>query len=96
VKDGDAEGLVVEVFVSKLLDMGLELVKEDGGEKVFGGGFVQMMVIDFNEIDIENGFACFIDYIMRLLFFEDMSRFFFMIKSLSNVMGWVECMMFIL
>jgi hypothetical protein len=48
------------------------------------------MVIDFNQIDIENGFARFIDHTTKPPFSEDISRLAVTIKSLSNVMGRAE------
>lgn len=89
-KDGDAEGPAAEAPASKSPDTGPSLTVEDGGEKAPGGGPAQTMVIDFNEIDIENGFARFIDHTTRPPFSEDMSRLSVTIKSLSNVMGRAE------
>jgi hypothetical protein len=48
------------------------------------------MVIDFNQIDIENGFARFIDHTTKPPFSEDISRLALTIKGLSNVMGRAE------
>lgn len=54
------------------------------------GGPMQTMVIDFNEISIEAGFARFVDKTTKPPFSEDVSRLALTIKGLSNVMGRAE------
>ena len=90
-KKGDAVAPAAEVAASKPPDTGASLTVQDGGEKAPGGGGpAQTMVIDFNQIDIENGFARFIDHTTKPPFSEDISRLAVTIKSLSNVMGRAE------
>ena len=89
-KKGDAVAPAAEAAASKSPDAGAEPAKEDGEKAPGGGGPAQTMVIDFNEIDIENGFARFIDHTTKPPFSEDISRLALTIKSLSNVMGRAE------
>ena len=89
-KKGDAVAPAAEAAASKSPDAGAEPAAEDGEKAPGGGGPAQTMVIDFNEIDIENGFARFIDHTTKPPFSEDISRLAVTIKSLSNVMGRAE------
>ena len=89
-KKDDAVAPAAEAAASKSPDAGAEPAKEDGEKAPGGGGPAQTMVIDFNEIDIENGFARFIDHTTKPPFSEDISRLAVTIKSLSNVMGRAE------
>ena len=89
-KKGDAEAPAAEARASKSPDTGAGPTAEDGEKAPGGGGPAQTMVIDFNEIAIENGFARFIDHTTKPPFSEDISRLALTIKSLSNVMGRAE------
>ncbi len=51
------------------------------------GGPLQTMVIDFNAIDVEDGFARFVDHTTTPPFSEDVSRLALSIKGLSSVAG---------
>ncbi len=90
-KKGDAVAPAAEGAASKPPDTGAPATAEGGGERPQGGdGPAETMVIDFNQIDIENGFARFIDHTTKPPFSEDISRLALTIKSVSNVMGRAE------
>jgi hypothetical protein len=52
-----------------------------------GGGLLQTMVLDFNEIALEEGFVRFLDRTTRPAFSQDLSRLALTIRDLSNVPG---------
>lgn len=52
-----------------------------------GGGLLQTMVLDFNEIVIADGFARFLDRSTTPAFSEDISRLALTIRDLSNSLG---------
>jgi hypothetical protein len=80
----------VEAPAAKAPDTDAAPTKEDGEKAPGAGGPAQTMVIDFNQVDIENGFARFIDHTTKPPFSEDISRLALTIKNLSNVMGRAE------
>jgi hypothetical protein len=51
------------------------------------GGLLQTIVLDFNEIAVDDGYARFIDHTTTPAFSEDISRLVVSIRDLSNVMG---------
>jgi len=89
-KKGDAEARAADASASKSPATRAEPAKEDGEKTPGEGGPAQTLVIDFNQIDIENGFARFIDHTTKPPFSEDISRLALTIKGLSNVMGRAE------
>jgi len=60
---------------------------DSSGSDGAGGGLLERMVIDFTEINIENGFGHFVDRTITPPFSEDISRLALTIRDLSNVLG---------